>query len=87
MSTGLLFAPKLRYLAPSLLGWNSYLSASEAFTKFQENIINEHKATYVEGHHRCKLEVKLVLILFIPSSHLALVFLFPGISSIHIFLK
>jgi len=50
--TGVMFAPKLRHIAPSLLGWNRFVAANEAFDKFIGETIRNHIATYDENTNR-----------------------------------
>jgi len=52
MTTGLVFAPSLRHIAPSLLGWNRFIAAREEFQQFAKKIMEDHKATFTEGEIR-----------------------------------
>jgi len=50
--TGVMFAPSLRHLAPSLLGWNRFVTANDAFNKFIEEKIADHINTYTDNRNR-----------------------------------
>jgi len=45
VATGVMFAPGLRHIAPSLLGWNRYVDTYDAIKKFIQETIERHEKT------------------------------------------
>jgi len=45
-----MFAPALRHIAPSLLGWNRFIAANNAFNKFIEETITSHVKTVKDNN-------------------------------------
>jgi len=51
-TTGIMFAPVLRHIAPSLLGWNRFITAKDALHKFVEEKLADHIKTYSINSNR-----------------------------------
>jgi len=52
VATGVMFAPALRHVAPSLLGWNRYVETCNALEKFVQETIARHEETLDTEHPR-----------------------------------
>jgi len=50
-TTGVMFAPALRHISPSLLGWNRFIAANDAFNKFIEETITSHVKTFKDNNN------------------------------------
>jgi len=56
-----MFAPELRHVAPSLLGWNRFVAANDAFNKFIEETVTHHIETFDDKNHRYSLFAKKLI--------------------------
>jgi len=49
-TTGVLFAPVLRHIAPSLLGWNRFVAANNELNRFVGETIDDHIKKYTDNN-------------------------------------